>query len=205
MRRLLSILFLVLCICTQSYAVLNEKDLGQTLSVLREELEMYQRDTRRNMAMGTALRKDVQNRLFKVMNESNQVALMLYSQKVDYIFDLTYACDKATSLYEDFNKMRLPFDKVFNTLKADEARYDGLIDNLAHMPKDILTPQEQKDRDVCLTLCIALKRSLQNSSSDLIEYQKSYDRVSKRLKDLNDYAMKRYQNIRQSIFVNGDN
>lgn len=205
MRRLLSILFLALCICTQSYAVLNEKDLGQTLSVLREELEMYQRDTRRNMAMGTALRKDVQNRLFKVMNESNQVALMLYSQKVDYIFDLTYACDKATSLYEDFNKMRLPFDKVFNTLKADEARYDGLIDNLAHMPKDILTPQEQKDRDVCLTLCIALKRSLQNSSSDLIEYQKSYDRVSKRLKDLNDYAMKRYQNIRQSIFVNGDN
>lgn len=205
MRRFSLVVLLLLMLCPEAYAVLNEKDLSQTLSVLREELEMYQRDTRKNMAMGLALREDVHKRLMRLMNQSNQVALMLYSQKVDYIFDLTYACDKATSLYADFNKMKLPFDKVFTSLKVDEARYDGLIDNLQRMPRDILSVRELRDRDVCLTLCIALKRSLQNSSSELREYQRVYNMVGLRLKSLNDYALKRYKNIRESIFINGDN
>ena len=74
----------------------------------------------------------------EIMNESNQIALMLYSQKIDYIFDLTYACNKATDLYDDFNNVKLPFDKVLTKMDVEQARYEGLIDNLKHMPKEIL-------------------------------------------------------------------
>ncbi len=206
MRKLIFLFFtlLFLVLSTPASAVLNEKNLGQTLAVLREELEMYQRDSRRTVAMGQAVREQVHKRLMEIMNESNQIALMLYSQKIDYIFDLTYACNKATDLYDDFNTMRLPFDKVLTKMEVEEARYDGLIDNLNHMPKEILNQQEQTDRDVCLTLCVAMKRTLQNQASELKEYRDTYNRVSERLKTLNDYAVKRYDNIRQSIFVNGD-
>ena len=204
MRKAIFLFFAVLFLAIPASAVLNEKNLGQTLAVLREELEMYQRDSRRNIVMGQAIRDRIHRHIMDIMNESNQIALMLYSQKIDYIFDLTYACNKATDLYDDFNTMKLPFDKVLTKMEVEEARYDGLIDNLQHMPKDILNKQEQMDRDVCLTLCVAMKRTLQNQGGELREYQDVYGKVEKRLKSLNDYAIKRYNNIRQSIFVNGD-
>lgn len=202
MRKAIFLLVSLFFLTIPASAVLEEKDLTKTLDVLRDELEMYQRDSRRNLMMGQAMRDQVRKRMMKIMSESDQIALMLYSQKMDYVFDLTYACDKATSLYDDFNTMRLPFDKVFTKMAVEEARYDGLISNLQHMPKDMLSPEERRDRDVCLTLCIAMKRTLTNGGQELREYQKVYDIVGKRLKTLNDYAMKRYNNIRQSIFVN---
>ncbi len=204
MRKAIFLFFAMLFLAIPASAVLNEKNLGQTLAVLREELEMYQRDSHRNLAMGQTIRERMHRHIMDIMNESNQIALMLYSQKIDYIFDLTYACNKATDLYDDFNTMKLPFDKVLTKMNVEEARYDGLIDNLRHMPKDILNKQGQMDRDVCLTLCVAMKRSLQNQAGELKEYQNVYGKVEKRLKSLNDYAIKRYNNIRQSIFVNGD-
>lgn len=204
MRKIILFVFAALLLATPAGAVLNEKNLGQTLAVLREELEMYQNDNQRNLAMGQAVREQVQKRLMEIMNESNQIALMLYSQKIDYVFDLTYACDKATHLYEDFNRMRLPFDKVLTKMEVEEARYNGLIDNLTHMPKGMLSKKELADRDVCLTLCVAMKRTLQNQATELREYQSMYDRVSERLRVLDGYAKKRYDNIRKSIFVNGD-
>ena len=109
-----------------------------------------------------------------------------------------------TDLYDDFNNVRWPFDKVLTKMDVAQARYEGLIDNLEHMPKEILNKQEQMDRDVCLTLCVAMKRTLENQGGELREYQDIYGKVEKRLKSLNDYAIKRYNNIRQSIFVNGD-
>ena len=204
MRKTIFLIFAVLFLAIPASAVLNEKNLGQTLAVLREELEMYQRDSRRSIVMGQAIRERIHKHLMEIMNESNQIALMLYSQKIDYIFDLTYACNKATDLYDDFNNVKLPFDKVLTKMDVEQARYEGLIDNLEHMPKEILNKQEQMDRDVCLTLCVAMKRTLENQGGELRGYQDIYGKVEKRLKSLNDYAIKRYNNIRQSIFVNGD-
>ena len=201
MRKTIFLIFAVLFLAIPASAVLNEKNLGQTLAVLREELEMYQRDSRRSIVMGQAIRERIHKHLMEIMNESNQIALMLYSQKIDYIFDLTYACNKATDLYDDFNNVKLPFDKVLTKMDVEQARYEGLIDNLEHMPKEILNKQEQMDRDVCLTLCVAMKRTLENQGGELRGYQDIYGKVEKRLKSLNDYAIKRYNNIRQCLFV----
>lgn len=194
----------MLTVFSPASAVLNERNLGQTLAVLREELEMYHNDSKRNQVMARSMKEQMQKRIVSIMNESNQISLMLYSQKIDYIFDLTYACNKATDLYDNFNTMRLPFDKISTRMQVEVARYNGLIDNLRRMPSEILTEKENIDRDVCLTLCIAIKRSLQSSSSEINEYQHIYDMVGRRLKVLNDYAIKRYENIRQSIFINAD-
>lgn len=203
MKKLFFSLLLVMFVAVDVSAVLNEKNLASTLAVLRQELEMYQNDNRRSLVMSKALREKMQTRVIQIMSESDQIALMLYSQKMDYIFDLTYACDKATKLYDDFNTMKMPFDKVLTQMEVEEARYDGLIDNLENMSKDMLTERERMDRDVCLTLCTAMKRTLRDQSSDLREYKHIYETLGNRLKTLNDYAIKRYNNIRQSIFING--
>lgn len=157
MKKLFFSLLLVMFVAVDVSAVLNEKNLASTLAVLRQELEMYQNDNRRSLVMSKALREKMQTRVIQIMSESDQIALMLYSQKMDYIFDLTYACDKATKLYDDFNTMKMPFDKVLTQMEVEEARYDGLIDNLENMSKDMLTERERMDRDVCLTLCTAMK------------------------------------------------
>lgn len=203
MKKVFFSLLLVMFVAVDVSAVLNEKNLASTLAVLRQELEMYQNDNRRSLVMSKALREKMQTRVIQIMSESDQIALMLYSQKMDYIFDLTYACDKATKLYDDFNTMKMPFDKVLTQMEVEEARYDGLIDNLENMSKDMLTERERMDRDVCLTLCTAMKRTLRDQSSDLREYKHIYETLGNRLKTLNDYAIKRYDNIRQSIFING--
>lgn len=52
MRKTIFLIFAVLFLAIPASAVLNEKNLGQTLAVLREELEMYQRDSRRSIVMG---------------------------------------------------------------------------------------------------------------------------------------------------------
>lgn len=203
MKKFFLFVFIAFITSNNAFAVLDEKNLGSTLAVLRQELEMNHNDTRRSMIMSKELRENMQSRVMQIMSESNQIALMLYSQKMDYIFDLTYACDKATTLYNDFSTIKMPFDKVLTNMEVEEARYEGLIDNLESMPKEMLTERERMDRDVCLTLCTAMKRSLNDQSQDLREYKRIYETVGQRLKELNDYAIKRYDNIRQSIFING--
>lgn len=184
-------------------AVLDEKNLESTLAVLRQELETGRGVAREAFLTTQEQREAMQANIMKIMKESNQIALVLYSQKMDYIFDLTYACDKATKLYNDFSTLKMPFDKILTTMEVEEARYDGLIGNLRNMPVGMLTERERADRDVCLTICTARKRSLNDNSQVLREYKQVYEVQGKRLKELNDYAIKRYDNIRQSIFVNG--
>ncbi len=122
-RLLLLVLAEVLCL-VPARAVLKEKDLNSSLAVLRHELTTYHR--------------------------SAQNSLMLYSQKNDYVFDLTYACHEATEQYQDFKQQIMPFKDFVNRSNSDIARYDSLIDMLSKMPTMVLSPQAKVDRNVCL-------------------------------------------------------
>ena len=65
-----------------------------------------------NMKSSKEMNKRILTNLFSTMSRSNQNALMLYSQKPDYVFDLTYACHEATDQYQDFKKATLPFRQL---------------------------------------------------------------------------------------------
>ena len=108
-KKLTLLLIGLLTFVHESHAVLKEKDIDNTLTVLRTELMKYHSEMERQ----TAFMKDEQDRIRKnlisVLNRSNQNALMLYSQKSEYIFDLTYACHEATEQYHEFRKNAMPF------------------------------------------------------------------------------------------------
>ena len=77
------------------------------------------------------------DQLITIMKRSNQNYLMLYSQKQDYVFDLTYACHEATELYQEFQRQQLPFKSFMNKTNGEIARYDSLINSLQAMPTNM--------------------------------------------------------------------
>ncbi len=134
MKKKLIALGLALCVLVPAFAVLNEKDLAQTLSVLRYELRSaYQAmEERAARMMGQGNRQHT--RLVQMMQRSNELSLMLYSQKQDYTFDMTYALNEVSRQYEEFSSRKLPFDDIITRLDIDIDRYDRLIHTLKRLP-----------------------------------------------------------------------
>ena len=118
LRRLFC-LVITLCLCVSAGAVLKEKNLGSTLSVLRAELETSFNEQRQNMARYSAYNQLQHKQMISLMQRSDQVALMLYSQKQDFTFDMTYACHEATEMYREFSTRRVPYDRIMQRMDAE--------------------------------------------------------------------------------------
>ncbi len=202
MKKLITLL-LTLCITLSAQAVLKEKDLPQTLQILRTELTNYHRELTMMIGQNRRQSETVRNQLMETMLRSNQNSLMLYSQKQEYVFDLTYACNEATDQYSQFQREQLPFNTFLKRTNNDIARYDSLIGSLKAMPVSILSDQAKTDRNICLTLATNIKNSLEENRTTMQDYIRYYDMTEERLGHLNDYAQKRYNDIQTSIFKNG--
>lgn len=203
MKRIYLILIALLLVMADGHAVLKEKNLDQTLSVLRSELTEYheelvsQADSRRSMA------QHIVEQLKETFRRSNQNALMLYSQQSNYVFDLTYACHEATEQYREFQAQHLPFQTFLKNSEEEMAKYDSLIASLETVRPEMLASQARVDREVCLTKAKEIKNILEEHHSQVAEYITLYQNAEQHLKSLNDYANKRYEDIQTGIFMNG--
>jgi small-conductance mechanosensitive channel len=186
-----------------AHAVLKEKDLDNTLSILRTELTKYHAELERQTGFMKHQQEVIRKNLFSVLNRSNQNSLMLYSQKSEYIFDLTYACHEATEQFREFQKNVMPFRTFMEKTNSDIARYDSLINNLSTMNTMTLSEKAKTDRNVCLTLAVNIRHTLRDNRDQLNDYIRIYENTEKKLRYLNDYANKRYGDIQDNIFNNG--
>ena len=202
MKKLLFIVIILAC-ALDTHAVLKEKDLPQTLRILRTELTTYHRELAQMLEMNKKQSENIRNQLMTTMKLSNQNSLMLYSQKQEYVFDLTYACHEATEQYHAFQRQKTPFKTFLNKTDSDIARYDSLISSLKAMPVQTLDKQARIDRNVCLTLATNIRNSMDENRGTMQDYIRYYNMTEKRLSYLNDYAQKRYNDIQTSIFKNG--
>ncbi len=202
MKRLI-IIFLLILSATSTFAVLKEKNLEQTLNVLRSELtETYHEltsmaDQRKEQTM------NIVQQLRETIRRSNQNALMLYSQQQNYVFDLTYACHEATEQYMSFLHQQLPFKSYIEELGAEIAKYDSLVTSLKHIRTNMLDTSALTDRTVCLTLATSIRNMLSDTQSQVTEHMNLYELTEQRLKFLYDYANRRYNDIQTGIFRNG--
>lgn len=128
---------------TPTQAVLNESDLVKTLEVLRDELEHLYKEQQENLAKYKQFDTMQHEKMLKMIQESNQTALILYSQKQDYIFNLTYACNEATRQYRDFTRQQEPYFKILERIELEIDRYEKLIDALVSLP-----PRYTKDTNI---------------------------------------------------------
>lgn len=251
---------LLAMIALSSFAVLKEKDLEQTLLVLRTELETYKEEQQAKMEKYGEMSKTLHQNLISTMQKSEQTALMLYSQKQDYTFDLAYACHEATHQYNEFSKNMIPYQKIQEMYKVEVNRYNSIIDILETLPPRVkpfnfsdtsqvpkisrvrmnqegeldsitinfaiktdmkamktmadslkkngsvflLSEKGQANRDSCLVLAKIIRDDLVFLYNEVSKDSEHYDFVAQRLKKVNDYALDRYSDIKNLIFVNGD-
>ena len=195
-------ILLTLLFVLPSQAVLKERNIGGTLKMLRIELTHTYNKLGKQSGAEKEKQQQVMLNLISNMQRSQQNAIMLYSQKSGNVFDLTYACHEATEQYRDFRQTVGPFREYVNEANTEIARYDSLITDLSTMYTEVLTPQEQIDRNVCLTLAVSIRHTLNYNKEQNQQYIAIYKRTDARLRALNDYANHRYAEIQASIFSN---
>lgn len=135
-----TVVFVMLCVLTvfQAQAVLKEKNLPQTLGVLRAELEQAYNQQQLMMARFESRNVEQHSRLVRMMQNSNQIALMLYSQNADFTLDMAYACQAATEQYRNLKLYHAPYDKMKERISNEIERYDALIRTLQNLPPRML-------------------------------------------------------------------
>ena len=203
MKRILLTFVVIMAFIAEAGAVLKEKDLEQTLTILQAELEQYNNELTVRSARRQELTKTMITQLLLTLKQADQNALMLYSQQTENVFDMTYACQEATKLYREFNKRQLPFAQFLEKSQADLARYDSIIVRLQSMPDMMTTKYGSSRRDSCLRLARNIRNMLARNQQMLKRNIHYYNQTAQRLSELNDYAQKRYTDIQKSIFVNG--
>ena len=117
-----------------AYAVFNDRNLAQTLTILRSELhqEIVKMEQQRARLMQS--NNAQHDQLVEMTRRCNELALILYSQNQDYTFDMTYALKEVTKQYEDYTKQRLPFDEIVERLNLEIERYEHLAEALRRLP-----------------------------------------------------------------------
>ena len=127
----------MLTLSVSAGAVLKEKNLKSTLSVLCAELETAFNEQRQNMARYNIYNQAQHKQMISLMQRSDQVALMLYSQKQDFTFDMTYACHEATEMYREFTQRSVPYNIIMTRMSSEIKRYDYLIETLQNIPPSL--------------------------------------------------------------------
>lgn len=203
-KRLYIIILLMVAFVLPSNAVLKEANLDTTLYMLRTELTNYHIDLEKQNQAAKAQQLAVIQELISIVKQADQNSIMLYSQRNGYIFDMTYACHEATEQFKKFKSKAVPFRQMIKKNNVEVARFDSLINYLYGMSTMFLSEEAQVNRNVDLTLAVNIRRQLVEKQKQLQAYVQAYDRTDRKLQALNDYANRRYEDIQNSIFNNGD-
>ena len=138
MRKLLLLLLSSLLV-VPTLAVLKEKNLASTLSVLCAELSTSYKEQQAQMERYREMADKQHEQMVSLMQKSDQIALMLYSQKQDFTFDMTYVCHEATDLFKKFSQNRMPYDRMLERIDMEIERYTALTESLESMPPALNT------------------------------------------------------------------
>lgn len=232
MKRISILLLICLLTTIQASAVLKEKDLGRTLGVLCLELRRTYSEQQVRLGKYKAMSEAQHMQLVEYMERSEQIGLMLYSQNNDFTFDLAYACQEATDLYNELSKRNLPYEKINQRVETEICRYDSLMSSLEALPPFVgrhklhlthedsvrlandtalqkrislflLSDEEQKYRMLCLAYAKQLRDNLIGLQQSIAKDKRHYDRATRKAKELYDYAQAKYKDLQSNIFVNG--
>ena len=128
-----------LAIAVPVLAISYGKDLNRTLRVLRNELEADYRQIDKNRERLTEDYEKQHQKMIDVMKQCDELSLMLYSQKQGFTFDVSYALQKVTEKYNEFNQDRGPFDHIVSNLNVEMERHARLIESLRRLPPGLDT------------------------------------------------------------------
>ena len=136
-RKTVYILLALLAVAVPALAVFTGMDLDATLANLRRELSHDYLQISETQAELKEYYEVQHEKMVDIAKKCNDLSLMLYSQKQDYTFDISYALEKVTNEYDDFNKNRTPYDRIVTKLNIEIDRYARLIESLRRLPPEL--------------------------------------------------------------------
>ena len=136
-RKVVYILVALLAVALPALAVFTGMDLDATLANLRRELSYDYQQISETQAELKNYYELQHEKMVDIAKKCNDLSLMLYSQKQDYTFDISYALEKVTQEYENFNKNRTPYDRIVTKLNIEINRYARLIESLRRLPPEL--------------------------------------------------------------------
>ena len=128
-----------LAIVVPLFAISYGHNLTQTLRVLRNELSADYQQIDKNRERLTEDYEKQRQKMIDMMKQCDELSLMLYSQKQGFTFDVSYALQKVTQKYNEFNQDRGPFDRIVSNLNVEMERHARLIESLRRLPPELDT------------------------------------------------------------------
>ena len=119
---------------TAAFAVFNERNLGQTIAVLRSELASQNAKMEAVNARMKGNRMAQHQEMVSMVQRCNELSLMLYSQNQDFTFDITYTLKEATKEYQNFSKRQKPYNEIISMFNMEIDRYERLLESLRRLP-----------------------------------------------------------------------
>ena len=132
-------LFLLLLFACQLLAEPTKESLSTTLNELRKNMKRdYQlmAETRANL---TRNYEEQHQLMVSIMKQCNELSLKLYSQKPDFTFDLSYTLEKVKREFNEFERDKMPYERIVSNLDLEIDRYARLIEALRRLPPEIDT------------------------------------------------------------------
>ena len=126
-RKVFFFIVALLAVAVPALAVFTGMNLDATLANLRRELSYDYQQISQTQDELKEYYDGQHKQMVEIAKKCNDQSLMLYSQKQDYTFDISYALEKVTQEYEDFNKNRKPYDRIVTKLNIEINRYARLI------------------------------------------------------------------------------
>ena len=126
-----------LAIVVPIFAISYGHNLTQTLRVLRNELNVDYQQIDKNRERLTEDYEKQRQKMVDMMKECDELSIMLYSQKQGFTFDVSYALQRVTEKYNEFNQDRGPFDHIVSNFNVEMERHARLIESLRRLPPEI--------------------------------------------------------------------
>lgn len=101
------------------FAIVSGQTLTNKLKDLCTELRMTTQQRSKAQQRFDEDYERQHQKMLDVINKSNDLSILLYTQEQNMTFDLTYALKKVSSEYKDFSKDRRPYDHIVNELNIE--------------------------------------------------------------------------------------
>ena len=208
-----------------AFAQEPEGDREETLVTLLEELKASHAAALESDSLLTGTRQ-YREELAKIVQDADELTLKLYSQNPEFSFDMAFALEDISKMYQTFQEKFSLSENLMNTSKAGLKRYTLLGETLRGiypaMPADTLAlddslttvlpaiePLVQIDSaqmaliDSCLFYTDALTGMYKESVAMAIQDSLLFDNTDKRLQQAREYAQKNYEDSQKSMFIGG--
>lgn len=200
-----------------------DNDQKETLATLLKELKASYSDAMESDSLltGTNQRRE---ELAEMVQAADELTLKLYSQNPEFSFDMAFALEDISKLYQEFHQKVSVSELYMNDSRAGLRRYTLLGETLRGMypvqPLDTLalsdsslmviplpeTPPELDSVkialiDSCLSYTDALTGMYQESLSLALQDSITYASTDKRLQQAYDYIQANYEDSQKSMFI----